>query len=51
MGASNAGHKLAHTAREFEQQIGKLIVRTRKHYLTRPPEPPAPPPAPGQAGS
>jgi FxsC-like protein len=37
MGASSAGHKVVRDVREFEQQIGKLIGRTRRQFLNKPP--------------
>lgn len=47
MTAGSGGHKVVRDVHEFEQQIGRLIVRTRRHYLNRPPTPgPAPSSAP-----
>jgi FxsC-like protein len=48
MGSGSSGHKLVRDVREFEQQIGRLIARTRRSYLNRPLKagPEAPPPTP-----
>jgi FxsC-like protein len=50
IGHGNSHHTLMRDRGEFEQQIGRVIARARKHFLNRPPddEPPAePPPPPG----
>lgn len=38
MGASVAGQPIIKEAQEFEEQIVRLIDRTRRHYLNRPPD-------------
>lgn len=37
IGRGSPDHKVVRDRSEFEQQIGKLISRTRRHYLNRPP--------------
>lgn len=48
MGHGAAGHKVVRDVREFEQQVGRLIARTRLQYLNKSPKPgPETTPPPG----